>query len=406
MVGIGELAKYSLEGMRYRKLRSWLTILGVVIGIAAIVVLVALAQGLDRAVREQITSMGTNFIQVMPGSPESAGIASFLTQKGALYQKDADSIRRVSNVEGVSAIVSPGFATFIFKNSTMTAILAGIEPDGYLPFIRKIGFEKGDFLKDTDKSGIVIGNGIAKNSFKDKVEVGKIIYVNDLPFKVKGILKPSVATDSDIYVTIPAARQFISDTEDPDRIYAIIVVTREGEEIKPIASRIERIIANNHRVSLENRDFNLITADSILDAIGVIFGLLTVFLGMVAFISLIVGSIGIANSMYTSVMERTREIGILKAIGASNGTITGIFLLEAGIIGIVGGAIGIIAGILLTEIGKYVAKSYFNTDLPIDVSLGLVAMALIVSLIVGILAGYFPSRKAERMEPVEALGYE
>ncbi|MFH0972036.1 MAG: ABC transporter permease [Candidatus Micrarchaeota archaeon] len=400
-----ELIVYARKGLGYRKLRSWLTILGVVIGIASIIILIALAQGLDLAIRNQITSFGTNFIQIIPGKL-SGGSVSFSGGKGALYQQDADSIKRIPGIIGSTAIVSPGFATYTYKNSTISAILAGVDPNGMKAYVKTIGFEEGGMPNENDNSGVVIGNGVAKKSFKDEVHVGKTLYINEVPFKVVGIFNPSAAMDSDIYVTIHAARQFISDSEDPDRIYAIFIVTDPDKPVAPIAEQVTKIIANNHRLSAENADFTVFTADTILESIGVIFSLLSLFLGSIAFISIIVGAIGIANSMFTSVMERTREIGILKAVGASNSTIVKIFLIEAGVIGAIGGLIGLTIGAVLVYLGAYIAKSAFNTDLPLQITPELAIFALVLSFVVGLAAGYFPARTAAHLQPVEALRYE
>ncbi|MFH1750559.1 MAG: ABC transporter permease [Candidatus Micrarchaeota archaeon] len=394
-----EMLNYALEGLRYRKLRSWLTIFGVVIGIASIVTLIALAQGLDVAVKDQITAFGTNFIQIVPGKPFSSSSFGPPVFKGALYEKDTDSIRRVQGIDGISSIVSPGYGTFAYKNSSFTSILTGLEPEAFNAYVKNTGMESGAFLKSTDKSGIVIGNAVAKKAFKEEVEVGKTIYVNDVPFRVKGIINPAAAFDQDIYIVKQSARQFIAETEDPNRIFAIFIITEEGRDVKPIADQVERIIARNHRVPLDDTDFSLLTADSILESIGVIFGLLSIFLGMVAGISLLVGSIGIANSMYTSVLERTQEIGILKAVGAKQSVIVRIFLTEAALIGLVGGLGGIILGYLVSALFNYLGA-------PTQVSIELIALGILLSVIVGIISGYYPARKASRLQPVEALRYE
>ncbi|MBI5225225.1 ABC transporter permease [Candidatus Micrarchaeota archaeon] len=394
-----EIIKYSMEGLRYRKLRSWLTILGVVIGIASIVVLIALAQGLDRSVREQIEGFGTNFMQVFPGKPFSSGSFGPPVFKGALYESDTDSLRRLPGIQGISSLISPGFVRYEYKNSTYTAILTGIEPEAFQQYVDDTGMEKGEFIRSVDKNLIVVGNVVAKTAFKDKVEVGKIIYINGEPYRVKGIINPSASFDTDIYVTTTAAKKFVSSTEDPDRIFGIFIITDPERELKPIAEQVERIIANNHRVKLEDKDFSVITAQTILDSIGIIFGLLSIFLGMVAGISLLVGSIGIANSMYTSVMERTREIGILKSVGAENKTIVRIFLAEAAIIGMVGGLIGVLVGYSLSAAINY-------AGFPTQVSIELASFALLISIAVGLVSGYFPAKKGASMEPVEALRYE
>lgn len=406
-----EILKYAQKGLRYRKLRSWLTILGVVIGIASIVILVGLAQGLDLIVRDQISAFGTNFIQVLPGRPFSSGSFGPPVFKGALYEKDTDSVRRVPGIVGISSLVSPGFANFQYKNSSYTSILTGLEPEAFKTYVMTTGMESGEFLKGTDHSSVVIGNVIAKTAFKDEVEVGKTMYINDVPFRVKGIINPAAAFDTDIYIDKHAAREFISETEDPNRIFGIFIITEEGRDIAPIASEIERIIANNHKLKLEDKDFSLLTAQSILDSVGVIFGLLSIFLGLVAGISLLVGSIGIANSMYTSVLERTREIGILKAVGANQATIIRIFLSEAGLIGLLGGIAGVITGIILPEAIKFLVAEVFPDLAGVkDVTLvhnpSFLLLALLISIGVSLAAGYFPAKHAAAQQPVEALRYE
>ncbi len=394
-----EVIKYGLEGLKYRKLRSWLTILGVVIGIASIVILIALAQGLDRSVRAQIEGFGTNFIQVLPGNPFASGSFGPPVFKGALFEQDTDSVRRVPGIIGISSLVSPGFVNFQFKNSSYGALVTGIEPEAFDEYVKTTGMESGQFLKGTDHTGVVLGNRVAKTAFKDEVETGKTVYINDVPFKVRGIINPAASFDDDVYIDKHAARQFIADTEDPDRIFGIFIITEQGREVKPIADQVERTIARNHRVKLEDKDFSLMTAESILATIGAIFGLLSIFLGLVAGISLVVGSIGIANSMYTSVLERTREIGILKAIGAKEKIIIQIFLSEAAIIGLVGG----IGGVAL---GLSVSWLFIQFGAPSAVSIELVIAGIVISVIVGLLAGYFPAKKAAQLEPVQALAYE
>ncbi len=398
-----ELVKYAMKGLAYRKLRSWLTILGIVIGIASIVILIALAQGLDAAVRDQINSFGSNFIDIIPGSLESSG---FGTYKGALYQNDADAIKRIPGILSSTAIVSPGFVTFEFKNSSLNSILAGVDPAGMYEYTKTVGFGQGKNPQSNDQSAMVIGNSIAKSGFKEEVRLGDTIYANGVPFKVKGIFNPSALMDSSIYINIQAARRFLSDTEDPNRVYEIFAVTKPGEPVAPIAAQVEKIIANNHKVSLDNKDFSVITADTILESVGAIFGLLSLFLGSIAFISIIVGAIGIANSMFTAVLERTREIGILKAVGSDNSTIIRMFLFEAGLLGAIGGIIGIIVGGMILYLIAYGIKAFANIDLVLRVSPELALFSVVISIAVGLIAGYFPAREASHMQPVEALRYE
>ncbi|MEK6954795.1 MAG: ABC transporter permease [Candidatus Micrarchaeota archaeon] len=396
-----EILNYALNNMRHRKLRSWLTILGIVIGIASIVLLVSVGQGLDREIKNQLSSIGTSYIILTPGSPFEGGFRfgppAF---KGALFQGDADAIRRLPGVKSVSAAVVIGVANIQFKDEKLSSAVVGAEPYAMDDFLT-VGFEKGKFLSEGDTSGAVLGNNAAKTLFKEEITYGKTININGRDFRVKGILKKGgsfSSFDNFIFIDMGVARE-IGKTVGSKRIDRIFVIANSPEDVKEAELAIQREISRRHKVPLEERDFSTNTAESISKTVGQITDLLSVFLGLIAGISLIVGMVGIANAMFTSVLERTREIGILKAVGANEKAITRIFLFEAALIGLVGGSVGAAIGwgisILLGALG---APSYTSVEF--------VAFCLLLSIVVGTLSGYFPSRDAARLTPVEALRFE
>jgi putative ABC transport system permease protein len=396
-----DIFKYALTNMKHRQLRSWLTILGIIIGIASIVLLVSIGQGLDKEIKNQLSSIGSKYVIILPGNPFSQG-AQFgpPSFKGVLYQNDADSIRRLPGVKSVSSAVVIGVANLEYKEEKASTVAVGVEAYAMEDFLT-VGFEKGKYLSPGDEGGVVVGANVVNDLFPDKLEYGKTIKINGRDFRIKGVLKKGGSFspyDSFIFMDIGIARK-MGKTQGSNRIDRIFVVANSEEEVDSVEQGIITEISKRHKVQIDKRDFRTQTAKSISDTVGQITGLLSVFLGLIASISLIVGMVGIANAMFTSVLERTREIGILKAIGAEEKAITRIFLFESALIGLVGGTIGVLLGvglsILISALGA-----------PSSVNFQFVLFCLVISIIVGTISGYFPSRDAARLQPVEALRYE
>lgn len=396
-----DILEYSLTNMRHRKLRSWLTILGIVIGIASIVLLVSVGQGLDREIKNQLGSIGTKYIIILPGSPFEGGFRfgppSF---KGQLFQGDADSIRRLPGVKSVSSAVVIGLANIQYKDEKVSNSVVGAEPYAMDDFLT-VGYEKGKFLSEGDDGGVVLGNNVAKTLFSEEIEYGKTININGKDFRVKGILKKGgsfSSFDGLIFIDQGVARQ-LAKTAGSKRIDRIFVITNTEEDVPIAELAIQKEIARRHKVPFSERDFSTNTPESISQTVGQITFYLSVFLGIIAGISLLVGMVGIANAMFTSVLERTREIGILKAVGASEKAVTKIFLFESALIGLVGGLVGSALGWGISALlGAVGAPSYTSPDF--------VILCLALSFVVGMVSGYIPSRDAAKLQPVEALRYE
>ncbi|MFH0972035.1 MAG: ABC transporter permease [Candidatus Micrarchaeota archaeon] len=401
MVSNIDILEYAIANMQHRQLRSWLTVMGIVIGIASIVLLVSIGQGLDKEIKNQLSSIGTKYITLTPGSPYEGGFSFGPPQfKGVLYQGDADAIRRLSGVKAVSAGVVLGVANLQYKDSKVGGSVLGVEAYAMEDFLIA-GFEKGKYLAPGDEGGVVLGNNVAKKSFDEEVGYGKTIKINGRDFRVKGIVKKGGSFspfDSFIYIDIAAARE-LGKTTGSKRVDRIIVIANTEEDVPIVEQEIITEISKRHKVPVDKRDFATSTPQSISNTVGQITDLLSVFLGLIASISLIVGMVGIANAMFTSVLERTREIGVLKAVGASEKTVTRIFLFESGLIGLVGGLIGVL-------LGAGISTLLAAFGVPSSLSLEFIVFCLLLSISVGLASGYYPSRDAARLQPVEALRYE
>ncbi len=398
-----DLVKYSVESLRHRSLRSWLTVLGIVIGIGSIVVLISLAQGLDTSIKAQLNSFGTNYAVVLPGDVLSGGFRfGPPVLKGILTVKDRDAVARIPGVQYVSGSIALTFAPVEFKDQNVTSSVSGVEAEAYSHYITT-EYEAGKFFSPGDTTAVIIGNNVAKTLFDKEIKYGDKVAIMGREFRVKGILKKVGQSggnlDDAMLIDIKAARAILGDTFDKNRVFAILAVTDPNADIKEISDRIKFELRNRHKVAVGKEDFSVLTADSIAEQIGQITGLLAVFLGGVAAISLLVGGIGVANAMFTSVLERTREIGILKALGASQGKILQLFLLESGIIGLFGGILGVLLGIGISKLLGYLG-------VPSIITWELMAFSLFFSFLIGLVSGAIPARNASRLEPVEALRYE
>ncbi|NUN11032.1 ABC transporter permease [Candidatus Micrarchaeota archaeon] len=399
-----DLIAYTIKGMKHRQLRSWLTILGIVIGIASVVIMISLAQGIQGDIQASLDKLGSNYVAIAPGSLNIGSAFQFGPPKlkGILTVRDAEAIARVEGVTDVSKNIVLSFTPVEYKKEVVNTNVIGVTPSAYKKFLT-IGLEKGRFIEDGDASGIVIGHNIATDLFDEEIKVGTPLTIKDKTFRVTGVLNSfgqgGNNVDDSIFLDERAARLIAGDSFDKNRVSSILALTDGKTPPSEMSEKISDRLRSLHKVKKGDEDFTVLTAESIAQQVGQITGLLTLFLGGVAAISLLVGGVGIANSMFTNVLERTREIGILKAIGASNKEVLQLFLTEAGIIGLIGGLIGIFLAVLASF-----AISAFGVSS--GVSIGVALFALIFSIGIGMLSGYYPARNAARMPPIQALRYE
>lgn len=398
-----DLILYSFNSLRQRKIRSWLTVLGIVVGITAIVVLVGLVQGLRDNFNSQLSTFGSRSIVVLPVNIESSAnpaAASWLPSNGKLFMKDYERLKRIPDIESLTPVIT-GRTTLQFNDKEITSSVLGIDPGPYLKSIGTLEIEKGRFLQPNDQHSIVIGALVANDTFGESVSLGSTILISGSPYRVVGILNKSGSSfsniDSAILVQIDEAREIFSNVLGDKEIHMIRLTAKEGVNLSGVSSRIEDEMLAAHRVTEDQKDFSVITSDFINKELDNVTGILAIFLGGVASISLLVGGVGIANTMFMSVTERKREIGILKSIGAREEEIWHLFLVESSIIGIAGGFLGLALAYAL---------SYLITILSgvrVSIEPLVVFGAITFSAGIGMISGVFPAKQAAKLDPVEAL---
>ncbi|KAF5412537.1 MAG: ABC transporter permease [Euryarchaeota archaeon] len=397
--------RFCFKGIVQRKTRSYLTIIGIVIGIMAIVGLISIGVGMQVYMDEQFGKMGTNKIIMMPVPPGAFGPAAAST-----YFTDRD-VRAVERVRGVDFNCYMIYRTSVmsYKNIDSVASITGMVPSiGKNAFFDAQGYEidSGRFIEDKDTHKITIGYWVAHKAFKvgdtyKEVEIGDKIEIKEQGFKVVGIIEEIGNRDDDmaIYMSLDDAERLFDVSGEYDFFF---VKVKEGADSEDVA---ERIWDKMEKLRGEE-DFSVMTAAQMSEMVGSILSAVSAVLIGIGAISLLVGGVGIMNTMYTSVTERTREIGIYKALGAENNTILMMFLVESGLIGVFGGVIGTVLGFGMALGVEIVGKEMGVGLLHAWISWELAAFALIFSFGIGVLAGLLPARSAAKMHPVDALRHE
>ncbi|MDD5172516.1 MAG: ABC transporter permease [Candidatus ainarchaeum sp.] len=400
---------YSFKNLTKRSLRSWLTIIGLVIGVIAIVVILSISEGFNRDINTQMSAFGADMMFVYPISSisdvASGGSFSFLQSSGKLYQKDVDDIANIPGVKDVARAMF-GRVSLSFKDKNISAMVYPMDSKAFEMYGTYIEVESGRYYKENEKNVAFFGYKAATDMFgKDKVEVGSVVQMNGKNYRVVGIAKEiggmaGSNDDLNIYIPFEDGRKLFEGQILPDEVGLIYVQADEGFNPEDIKSTIERKLASNHRVKLDKLDFSVITSAQIMEIVGTILFAVQLVLGAVTLIASVVGAIGIANTMFMNVLERIKEIGILKAVGARQGDILFLFLMESVIIGLAGGIIGLVLGYLVL-IGLQDAFG-----VPVFLRQRIIAFVFIFSVGVGLLAGLLPAWRAAKMDPVEALMYE
>ncbi len=401
---IKDYFKLAFRSAKQRKMRSWLTMLGIFIGIAAVVALVSLSQGLKTAIGEQFVSLGSDKIIVQGISsgfgPPGTGVEVPLTKDD---EEVIGKVKGVDNVVGrlVRSVkvefneqVEYSYAASMPKDSEDIAL--AIEANNY-----KIG--QGRLLKKGDKYKVMIGHNFAEDFFDKSLLLRDKVLIEDVDFKVVGILKKSGNPQQDETLVIPEAafREILGVEETFDIIPAKIGA---GEDVGLITERVKKELRKHRDVEEGKEDFTIETPESLLATLTTILLIVQGVLVGIAAISLVVGGIGIMNTMYTAVLERTKEIGIMKAIGARNWEILSVFIIEAGMLGLVGGIIGVSIGFGISKSVELIAFQIYGSFLiKADFNLGLLVGMLMFGFIVGALSGALPAKQAAALKPVDAL---
>ncbi len=399
------LIKVATKSILKNRMRSALTILGIVIGVGAVIALVSVGQGASADIEGQISALGTNIIMVMPGSSSQGGISHGASSLNKLTMDDVAKLSKEARlIRYASPVITiPGQVIALGRN--WSTRVQGVSAD-YLT-IKDWKLTQGAFFGERDvrtrKKVAVLGKTVAEELFADSDPLGQNIRIGTVPFTVIGVLEEkgqSMMGDQDDVILAPADTVLYR-MSDGKTVNNITVSAVSGDQIEQTQLEIKTILRESHKIrSGEDDDFTVRSQTEILSRVSSVTGIMTMLLGAIAGVSLLVGGIGIMNIMLVSVTERTREIGIRMAIGARGSDVMIQFLIESVILSLLGGLIGILLGLGL---GTLTAR-LINTSLV--VSPMIVFLAFCFSGAIGIFFGFYPARKASRLNPIEALRYE
>jgi len=400
--------KLAIKNLRHRMSRSLLTLLGIAIGIMAIISLMALGEGMQQAITGELSSLSDVIIVSTGGNMFSSFGGGGSTSTGEYFtQRDIAGIERLQGIKEVSTQLS-GSGLAEYNGKTTVLSLTGMEVSVMKLQYASQNLEAGGFLNEGEQNKIMIGYSIAHDTFDADISVGGRIKINGEKFFVSGIFgKQGMGGVSSDSMVLMSSRDFKKLTGQSN-ISSIYLRVNNVNDAESIATTIQNAINENHG----KKDFaTATTMTSILKTVQNIIGILQLVLVGIASIALVVASIGIMNTMLTSVMERTREIGIMKAIGATTQDIMSIFIIEGVLMSGVGGIIGIILGVFGSQaltliLGSFMSMGGGSFQLVPIITITSVVLAVAVSLIVGILSSLYPAWKAARMSPIEAVRYE
>lgn len=408
-----DIIMMSVNGIRERKTRFALNLLGIMIGIAAMTALISLTMGMNSQITSQLESFGPTTITVTTGGPPggfsppgASGVEDIGGTGGALTLRDVDLAERLPNVALATPIISKTAEIRISGFSDYATIL-GIVPEGYLQIFQNIELAEGRFLLRSDSASVVLGALIAHPSnledpiahIGSRITISTIIEGEEktLSLKVAGILTEvggMVSSDEQVFVILSTAQRLF---ETGNTVNSIYLKAENKESVDLVVEDVKDKLGE---------DILVISSGFVLDTIGSITNTISIVLGGVAGISLVVAGIGIINTTIIAVLERTREIGVMMAIGAKREEILFMFLTESALTGLIGGTIGVSFGAVLSQLTSFIATSILNVPLPSGLSLEIVLLGVGFAVLTGTLAGIYPARKASKLRPVEALRYE
>ena len=409
MIDFKSILKMSLISLRVNKMRSALTSLGIIIGVSAVIIMLAVGTGASKKVQQNMESMGSNLLTLRSSSAKSGGVRQGIGSKPSLTLKDAEAIKK--NIEYIDS-VSPASSEnkqLMYGNQNWSSTVYGVMPE-YL-YIKNYEIESGHGITMDDVRNVakvaILGSTVSSELFGDLDPINKTIRVGNVPFRVVGTLKSKGSSgpfdqDDLIFIPITTAQRKVFGTAFPGTVSMIIVKGEDSETLKKVESDIEELLKARHKISKnQEKDFEIRNSAEFQEKMQSTVNTFAILLASIASVSLLVGGIGIMNIMLVSVTERTKEIGIRMAIGAKAWDIRLQFLIEALILSLAGGIVGIITGILGSKLVEML-----STELTVSISPFSIILSFAFSGLIGVIFGFYPAYKASLLNPIDALRYE
>ncbi len=412
---LSDAFKTAFLGIKHARVRSFLTMLGIVIGIASVILLMSIGASAQSLILNQVQSIGSNLIFVVPGATKGSRFSSPPSVQGiiikTLVKTDLDAFEKDPSINAAAPEVR-GQARVIFENNDTDATYEGTTQEFFT--IRNFKVTSGATFTKTDVDSFnrvaVLGSAIAKTLFQGRTPIDKTIRLKNISFRVIGVLENKgigpFGVDQDNLILVPitvAQKQLLG----IDFYNFISVQANDNYNIDFVKSRVTAILRDNHRITNPDKDdFTIRTQEDALSILGNITSIMTLFLTSIAFISLIVGGIGIMNIMLVSVFERTKEIGLRKAVGATNRDILLQFLLESIMLTFIGGLVGIAIGALLTVLVYFILINILPSGWIFALPANAIILSVVVAATTGIVFGIYPARQAAKKNPIDALRYE
>jgi putative ABC transport system permease protein len=408
------IGRVALRALEKNKMRAGLTVLGIVIGVAAVILLVSFCQSAGQLVQDQFQGLGTNVLVVNPGSQKNNGVRTGPGGMPTLCAADADAMSECPAVLAATPIIIAQGQVVAGNQNWSPRQIEGVNTA--YPTVRNWPVDWGDFFTDSDIHAAakvcVVGVTVAENLFMTRNCVGRTMRIKNIPFDIVGVLEPKganmIGEDQDNVVLAPyttVQTRIAGSTF--NNVDVILLSACSPDRMPDAEDEVARLLRQRHGIRQDGiDDFEIHNMAEIAGMLGKITLVMSLLLGSIAGVSLIVGGVGIMNIMLVSVTERTREIGIRMAVGARSRDILRQFLLEAVILSLLGGALGAAIGVGAAVALVKIVNLYSKTPWPLSISLGAIAVSLAFSASVGMFFGYYPARKASQLDPIESLRYE
>ena len=402
--------KMGLNMLLHSKLRSWLTIIGIVIGVGSVVGIISLGDAMQANVQSKLSDLDLTTITISPGYTKASsnmrgpGMGGGVSTDAELTKDDINALRGLDSIQYIEGEVS-GREEVKYVGQNATLPITGVDPQVWR-YMTTLKTQSGRLLEPADKNVAVIGSSVASEIYDQNIGVNQVITINGKAVRVVGILEEEgMGGDSRIYMPIDGAVDLVTDAK-KDVYDSISVKAKSEDQVEELTTEIEKkLMISRHINKEDDRDFSVTASKSLADSVTEMMSSMTLFLGAIAAVSLLVGAVGIANTMFTSVLEKTKEIGTMKAIGAKNRDILMIFLFNSAMVGLVGGILGVVLGSFVSS-GLQTMMGSDMTGGGSGVSFSLMLEGLSLAVLIGVVSGVVPAYRASKLKPVDALRYE